>query len=302
MAKFSKPATSSSSGNAYWRLHAAVLLAGGTGLFGRLITVGELPLVCYRVILASLLLVLLLGIRRQLHAISAQQLWKIMGCGVLLSIHWVFYYGSIKAANVSIGAVCFALVGFLTAVVEPIVYRHKPSWKELLLGLLSVAGILLIFGLDARYRLGILLGIVSSIIYTFFSLASKQVQASSRETSSTMLLYEMIGGAIILLLATPVYARLFPDVAIIPSGHDIVWLILFATLFTIAPFLLQLQALRHISAFTVNLTYNLEPVYTVLLAILFFHEATELSAIFWIGISLIILSVLLQIRNEKSKR
>lgn len=291
--------------DAYLRLHTAVFLAGGTGLFGRLITVGELPLVCYRVILAALLLALILGVKHRLHRLKVKTFWQIMGCGALLSIHWVFYYGSIKAANISIGAVCFALVGFLTALIEPMVYRHKPSWKELILGAFSVVGIFLIFGLDPRYRLGIILGLISSIIYTFFSLASKQVQSDSGESSSTMLLYEMIGGALILLIATPGYAHLFPSAGIVPSGNDIGWLILFATVFTIAPFLLQLQALRYISAFTVNLTYNLEPVYTIILAMIFFHEAAELGYSFWIGISLIILSVAIQaitsLRKEKKK-
>lgn len=279
---------------AYIRLHTAVLIAGGTGLFGRLITIGELPLVCLRVILASLLLSALLGVQHKLHRMSRRHLLQIMGCGVLLSVHWVFFYGSIKAANVSIGAVCFALVGFFTAIIEPLLDRHRPSGRELLLGALSVLGIGLIYGLDARYRLGIALGIVSSLIYVFFSISTKRVQSSTGQSSSTMLLYEMIGGGMVLTLATPFYSALFPDVAIVPTPHDWMMLLLFSSVFTIAPFLLQLQALRHISAFTVNLTYNLEPVYTILLAMLIFGEASELSLAFYAGIALIITAVLMQ--------
>lgn len=280
----------SSEKDAYLRLHLAVLIAGGTGLFGQLITINELPLVCLRVLLGSLMLGIIMGARKMLHRMAWRKLLKICGCGVLLSVHWVFYYGSIKAANISIGAVCFALVGFMTAVVEPLICKQRPSYRELLLGLLSVVGIGLIFGFEPRYRLGIGLGIISSLIYTAFSLCSKRVQASSGESSSTMLLYEMIGGFVVLSLAVPVYTALFPC-RVIPSLSDTLWLLLFASVFTIVPFLLQLQALRHISAFTVNLTYNLEPVYTILLAILFFHEATQLNASFWIGISLIIFAV-----------
>lgn len=286
--------TNASIGNAYLRLHLAVLIAGGTGLFGRLLSIGELPLVCYRVILAAIILAAVMWQKRQLHSISWNTLWRIMGCGVLLSVHWVFYYGSIKAANISIGAVCFALVGFMTAVIEPLLHRHRPNLIEVSLGIFSVVGIMLIFGLDPRYRLGIGLGIISSLIYTFFSVFSKQTQQDTGVSSSTMLLYEMVGGTIVLTLALPLYAKVFPNVGIMPVGNDWWWLIIFSSVFTVVPFLLQLQALRHISAFTVNLTYNLEPVYTVLLAMLFFGEANQLSPSFWLGVALIIISVALQ--------
>lgn len=280
--------------SAYVRLHAAILLAGGTGIFGRLISIGELPLVCIRVILAALILVAVLGAEKRLHKLPWEHLWKIMGCGVLLSVHWVLYYGSIKAANVSIGAVCFALVGFFTAIIEPALEHRRPSWGELLLSLLTVLGIGLIFGLDARYRLGIGIGVLSSLVFTFFSIFSKKVQADTGHSSSTMLLYEMVGGAAVLTLLTPLYALLFPEVGIIPSWRDCGYLLLFASVFTVVPFLLQLQALRSISAFTVNLSYNLEPVYTILLAMILFSEAGELEKSFWIGIVLIVLSVVLQ--------
>lgn len=293
--------------DAFMRLHLAVLIAGGTGLFGRLITIGELPLVAFRVILGAAILWAVMSYRKRTNGVGdthkifpRRLIMQIMACGVLLSVHWVFYYGSIKAANVSIGAVCFALVGFFTAVVEPLLGRHRASWRELFLGAFSVVGIALIFGLDPRYRLGIGLGVISSVLYTLFSVACKRVQGESGVSSSTMLLYEMIGGGIVLTMATPLYARVFPDVALMPTEQNVVMLLLFASVFTIAPFLLQLQALRHISAFTVNLTYNLEPVYTILLAMLIFGEAGELNFSFYLGIAFIIASVLLQMKTSKA--
>lgn len=302
----------------------AVLIASGTGLFGRLITLGELPLVWFRVIIGAAVLAAILhlrNIRREVHNQSAEPnnqtaeshhsrmplLWsclglRIMGCGVLLSIHWVFFYGSIKAANVSVGAVCFALVGFFTAVLEPLICRHRSDWRELLLGALTVAGIALIFGFDARYRLGIAMGVVSSVLYALFSIYSKQVQASSNQPSSTMLLYELVGGAAVLTLLMPLYASIFSDTILWPVGNDLWLLLVFASVFTVLPFLLQLQALRHISAFTVNLTYNLEPVYTIILASLLFGEAQEVGASFWVGVMMIALSVVLQTMRSARKK
>ena len=280
--------------HSYLRLHASILLAGATGLFGKIITISELPLVFYRVLFSALLLAFVMGVQHRLHRLPWRQVAMMMGCGVLLAVHWVCYYGSIKMANVSIGAVCFALVGFFTAIIEPIIGQHRPSWRELLLSLLTVCGIMLIFGFDVRYRAGIAVGCLSSLLYSFFSVLSKRVQATTGRASSTMLLYELTGGGIILAIAILVYGLAVPQAVVAPSSHDLIALLVFASLFTIGPFLLQLQSLRSISAFTVNLSYNLEPIYTITLAMLLFGEAGELSVAFWGGIALILLSVAVQ--------
>lgn len=280
--------------HSYLRLHVSIILAGATGLFGKFISISELPLVFYRVVFSAMFLALVMGLGHRLHRLPGRQLAAILGCGVLLSVHWVCYYGSIKLANVSIGAICFALVGFFTALVEPLVNHHKPSWRELMLSLITVAGVMLIFGFDTRYRVGIAVGCLSSLLYSFYSVLSKKVQAVTGRASSTMLFYELVGGGVVLAVALFIFSQCRPEADVIPSAHDFWALLIFAAVFTIAPFLLQLQALRSISAFTVSLSYNLEPIYTILLAMLIFGESRELSGAFWIGVSLILISVLIQ--------
>ena len=280
--------------HSYLRLHVSILLAGATGLFGKFISISELPLVFYRAVFSAMFLALVMGLGHRLHRLPGRQLAAILGCGVLLSVHWVCYYGSIKLANVSIGAICFALVGFFTALVEPLVNHHKPSWRELMLSLITVAGVMLIFGFDTRYRVGIAVGCLSSLLYSFYSVLSKKVQAVTGRASSTMLFYELVGGGVVLAVALFIFSQCRPEADVIPSAHDFWALLIFAAVFTIAPFLLQLQALRSISAFTVSLSYNLEPIYTILLAMLIFGESRELSGAFWIGVSLILISVLIQ--------
>ena len=280
--------------HSYLRLHVSILLAGATGLFGKFISISELPLVFYRVVFSAMFLALVMGLGHRLHRLPGRQLAAILGCGVLLSVHWVCYYGSIKLANVCIGAICFALVGFFTALVEPLVNHHKPSWRELMLSLITVAGVMLIFGFDTRYRVGIAVGCLSSLLYSFYSVLSKKVQAVTGRASSTMLFYELVGGGVVLAVALFIFSQCRPEADVIPSAHDFWALLIFAAVFTIAPFLLQLQALRSISAFTVSLSYNLEPIYTILLAMLIFGESRELSGAFWIGVSLILISVLIQ--------
>ncbi len=284
---------------AYFRLHFGILLAGATGIFGRLISLSELPLVWVRVLIAAISMTLVMAASKVLRKVSGEDFVRIGGCGVLLAIHWVFFYASIKFANVSIAVVCIALDGFFTAILESLIHRCRPSWREILLSLITVAGILLIFGIDPRYRLGIALGAVSSLVYALFSICSKHVQAQTGHRSSTMLLYELISGGIVLTLAMPLYVWMFPEARLVPTTADCIMLPVFGSIFTVGPFLLQLQALRHISAFTVNLSYNLEPIYSIVLAMIIFNEANELNRAFWVGVLLIIMSVVLQTLYSK---
>ena len=281
----SKPA------HAYLRLHTGILLAGATGVFGRLISLAELPLVWYRMIIATGVLAAVLAVGGRLHRPTFREAWRIGCCGTLLAIHWVLFYGSIKAANVSVGVVCFALNGFFTALLEPMASGKRFSLRDLLLGLITLGGIVLIFGLNMQFRTGIVIGTFSSLFYTLFAIASKRVQSATGVESSAMLLYELLTGGCVLSLAMPFYAMRYPSVSLMPQGCDWLFITLFASVFTIGPFLTQLQALRTLSAFTVNLSYNLEPLYSIALAMLLFNEAQELNLSFWMGVSMIVAAV-----------
>lgn len=281
----SKPA------HAYLRLHTGILLAGATGVFGRLISLAELPLVWYRMIIAAGVLAAVLALGGRLHRPTFREAWRIGCCGTLLAIHWVLFYGSIKAANVSVGVVCFALNGFFTALLEPMASGKRFSLRDLLLGLITLGGILLIFGLNMQFRTGIVIGTFSSLFYTLFAIASKRVQSATGVESSAMLLYELSSGWCVLSLTMPFYAMLYPSASLMPEGSDWLFIPLFASVFTIGPFLTQLQALRTLSAFTVNLSYNLEPLYSIALAMLLFNEAQELNLSFWMGVSMIVAAV-----------
>lgn len=281
----SKPA------HAYLRLHTGILLAGATGVFGRLISLAELPLVWYRMIIATGVLAAVLAVGGRLHRPTFREAWRIGCCGTLLAIHWVLFYGSIKAANVSVGVVCFALNGFFTALLEPMASGKRFSLRDLLLGLITLGGIVLIFGLNMQFRTGIVIGTFSSLFYTLFAIASKRVQSATGVESSAMLLHELLTGWCVLSLAMPFYAMLYPSVSLMPEDSDWLFITLFASVFTIGPFLTQLQALRTLSAFTVNLSYNLEPLYSIALAMLLFNEAQELNLSFWMGVSMIVAAV-----------
>lgn len=288
--------------DAYLRLHTAIFLAGGTGIFGRMISLTEIPLVWYRLLIAGITLGAVMYLNHRLRPLPRTQLKTVSWCGALLAIHWIFFYASIKASNVSVAVVSIALDGFMTAILDAIISRHRVSMRELLLSSFSLIGILLIFGFDARYRLGITFGLLCSFFYALFSIYSKDFQRTTGQKSSTLLLYEIITGWLLLTIIMPVYCLLNPGASLVPTVSDWIMLPIFGSIFTVGPFLLQLQALRKISAFTVNLSYNMEPVYSIIFAMIIFDEAKEVNRYFWIGVLLIILSVVLQTIYSKKKQ
>ena len=278
--------------NAFFKLHLSVVLAGFTGVFGKLITLNEGLLVWYRLLLTSFILFAFLRLGGRLRKSSLRDVLSAGGAGLLLALHWVCFYGSIKASNVSIGVVCFSTVGFFTALLEPLFYKRRVSIRELAFSLITIAGVGLIFHFDARYRLGIAVGVLGAALAALFTICNKRVSAG-RDTLNT-LLYEMLGGAVGISLLLPLYLVLTEHSLVLPPAADMLLLLLLSLFCTVFLYVLQIQVLRSISAFTVNLTYNLEPVYSIIIAMLFLGEAQELNASFYGGLGLIVLSVALQ--------
>lgn len=279
---------------AFFKLHLSVLLAGATGLFGRLITLQEIPLVWYRLVLATLLFIPILYFQKALKRVPWRHALAMAGVGMLLGVHWIFFYASIRYSNVSIGVVCYALVGFYTAIFDPLINKHAFAAREFLFSFLTLLGLALIFHFDVHFRFGIFLGVISTAIAAMFTVTNKKVTSLFTYPTKTFLLYEMLGGLLVLTLIIPFYKLSTPDALLVPTWKDAFYLLFLASVCTIGQYLLQIGALRKIPAFTVNLTYNLEPIYSIVLAMILFGEAKELNLAFYAGLILIILSVVLQ--------
>ena len=277
---------------AFIQLHIAVLLAGLTGVLGRLISLNEGLLVWYRLLLTAFSLWLLAWLRRQSVRIDRRDMWRIFGVGGIAALHWVTFYGSIKYSNVSVGLVCFSAVGFFTALLEPLIMRHRIDMVELFLGFLVIVGIFFIFKVDPHFKTGILVGLLSALLGSLFPVLNKRIL--KRVSSENVTLYELSGGFLVLTLLMPLYLYLFPAPSLIPGWQDWIWLLVLSWACTVLAFNLSMSALQHISAFTVNLSYNLEPVYGILLAFVLFREDRYLNKGFYIGFCLILLSIILQ--------
>ncbi len=282
------------------QLHIAVFLAGFTAILGKLITLNEGLLVWYRLLITVITLFFILVFKRQLVKITAKDALRFLGVGTIVALHWVTFYGSVKYANVSVALVCFSATGFFTALLEPLILKKKVAIIEVALGLLVIAGIYIIFDFHPQYKLGVAFGIVSAIGSALFPIFNKEL--TKRFAPQTITFYELGGGLIALTLLVPPYLVQFPAAYYLPSATDWAWLVVLAWLCTVLSFNLQLNALKKISAFTVNLTYNLEPVYGIIMAFFIFKENQYLDAYFFGGLFLIILALLLQMYLIKSKK
>jgi len=277
---------------AFIQLHAAIFLAGFTGILGRLIDLNEGFLLFYRLVITVITLWVLYFFQKKIQAIPFKEMMKIFAVGFLAIMHWVTFYGSIKYSNISVALVCFSSLGFFSAILEPLIFRKRIRPVELFLGLLTIAGIAIIFHFDPQYKKGIAIGIISAVLGCLFPIFNRQFLKN--HSSETVALYELTGGLLSLAFFLPFYLMLFPDGNYVPTLQDIGWLFVLSWFCTVLAFNLSMASLKKISAFTVNLSYNIEPVYGITLAFIVYQENKFLSGQFYIGLALIVSSVLLQ--------
>ncbi|MEO9021930.1 MAG: DMT family transporter [Ginsengibacter sp.] len=289
---------------AFLQLHLAVILAGFTAILGKLIQLNEGLLTSYRMFLSAAILGAILFFRKELKKLSWKNTWRLFGVGAIISLHWVSFYGSIKYSNVSVSVTCLSSIGFFTSLFEPLIMRRRVDIVEVLLGMLAIAGVYLIFNFYPEYKTGIIFGIISAMLACLFPIINKRLL--DEYSPNTVTLYEMAGGFIALCFILPVYFQFFPPQYFIPTTTDWLWLLILAGVCTVFAFNLSLHALKHISAFTTNLTYNFEPIYSIILAFIIFKENKFLGPGFYFGFTLILLAISLQMvrvyRERKNGR
>ena len=284
----------SPSTRAHWQIHLCVGLWGFTAILGKLISLPALPLVWWRMGLVVLALMLVPRVWRGLRALTPRLLLAYSGIGVLVSLHWLTFYGAIKLANASVAATCMALATVLVALIEPKLAGRRFSARELALGVLVLPGVALVVGgVSADMRLGIAVGALSALFVAVFGSLNKRLVEHADPLTVTAV--ELGAGTIALTLLAPLMPQLFPAFAgpllVLPSASDALWLALLAGACTLFPFALSLVALRHISAFSAQMAVNLEPVYAIILAMLLLGEQHELTPMFYAGVAVLLVAV-----------
>ena len=287
---------------AFFQLHIAVFLAGFTGILGRLISLNEGMIVWYRLLFTAATMWILFGFLEKIRKIPVIDILKISAVGFIAAMHWVTFYGSIKYSNVSVALVCFSAISFFTALFEPLILRKKMNWTEMFLGLLTIAGIYIIFHFDTQYKTGIIIGLISAVLAALFPIYNRQFLKRGINVE-TMLTWQQTGGLITLSILLPFYLKQFPVESFWPGMEDLLWLLALAWFCSVIAFQFSSNALKRLSAFTVNLTFNLEPVYGILLAFLVYKENELLSKWFYIGFTIIafalIIHIALLVRHER---
>jgi len=265
---------------------------GFTAVLGKVITLAALPLVAWRMALTSLCLFFMARAWRTLGSFSAQQWVQMAAVGALIALHWLAFYGSVKLANASIGVLCMALAPIFSALLTPWLSKSAFSWRNLLLGLSVLPGMLLVVGgVDPRFYLGIAVGALSALLAAAFGLMNKELVAQV-DALSLSFIEISIGGALMWLLlfySSGSFAIPMPTAADWPN------LIIFALFCTALPFALSNVALKQISAFSAQFAVNLEPIYGIVFAAWLLHETAQLTTQFYFGASVILLAVFAQV-------
>jgi drug/metabolite transporter (DMT)-like permease len=273
------------------QIHFCVFLWGFTAILGKLITLSALPLVWWRMSCVTVTLCFLPSFWRSLAQMPRGLIAIYAAIGMIVSLHWLTFYAAIKLANASVAATCMALAPVFIALVEPFVAGRRFDLRELVFGIAVVPGVALVAGgTPLHMRAGIVVGALSALLVACFSIFNKRYIGNSRALTVTGI--EMAAGAVFLLLIAVVLPSSTFSIHV-PSMHDSILLLALAIGCTLLPYSLSLVALKKLSAFSTALAVNLEPVYAIGFAILLLGEQRELSISFYVGVAILLATVVL---------
>jgi drug/metabolite transporter (DMT)-like permease len=273
----------------YLKLHVLVLLLSFTGILGKLIDASTIAVVFYRTLVAALALFIILYLRKVNLKVSWRDLGFLFFVGVVLGLHWLCFFGSAKVSTVAISLVTFSTTSFFTSLLEPILAEKKINFKEILLGLLAVVGVGIMFSFEVQYLIGILLGLLGAFLCAVFTIFNSKL--TYKFDSQLISFYELSAAFMVCLV---VYLVFFDKKDLQMYGDDWLWLLVLSLVCTVIPHAQMIKIMKKISVFTVNLSLNLEPIYGVILAFFIFGESERMSAQFYLGGVLVLLSVFLQ--------
>lgn len=284
---------------AYWMLHSAVFLFGFTGILGQLITLEESLLVWYRMGLTAIMMFAYIKLIGVFKILPFEELKKIASVAMLITFHWLTFYGSIKYGSVSVAMICLSSLALFTALLEPLINKTKLRQEELIFSVIALAGIVVMFRSLSNQWLGIILGLISAVFSALFTIFNKSL--IKYYDARLLSFYEISSGFLMLTILLPVISIVLPFDHFVASSSDWLWLLILSLFCTVLAFNLSLSSLRHLTPFTVNLAINLEPVYGIALAFMIFNEHKMLNFGFYVGSALIMLSVLAEMYMKRRK-
>jgi drug/metabolite transporter (DMT)-like permease len=278
----------------YLKLHFLVLLWGSTAVMGKLITIPAVEMVFYRTLLAALGMLIIINIKQETWLLPWADSIKLLLVGSLVAAHWIAFFGSGQVSTASVSLVGFATASLWTAILEPLSNRKKIQPLEIGLGIFVIIGLYIIFSFDFQFFLGLALGILSGLLLAIFAVFNSHLV--KRIPSATITFYEMTGGFLFTCAFLPIYKNYWAmngNLQLNPTSKDWVYISILAIVCSVYAFSVSVELMKKISAFTIQLALNLEPIYGIIMAVLVLQEGRYLNAAFYVGTAIIMLAVFL---------
>ncbi|HUH46998.1 MAG TPA: DMT family transporter [Arenibacter sp.] len=272
----------------YLHLHFIVFIWGFTAILGKLITIDALPLVWYRMLMALLMILAYVLIRKYPLRVPLKVLIQLLVAGAVVAIHWVTFFMAIKVSNVSIALATMSTGAFFAALLEPFWYGRRIIWYEIFFGIVVMLGLYLIFKVETDYILGIGLALISAFLSAVFSMLNGKL--TQYERPAIISLYEFSSGVLLLTLYLFLSGS-FGSGFFNLSGMDWLYIFILASFCTAYAFIASVKILKYISPYTVMLTTNLEPVYGILLAFFLLGDSERMNPLFYLGALIILATV-----------
>ena len=268
-----------------------VLILGFTGIFGKLISLNTIELVWYRMLIAFITLFTFLVFKKELNKIKKKDFFGLLFVGSLVAVHWFFFFESIKVSNVSVAVVCLSTASFFSAMIEPLFLNRKPKLYEYILGIVVFVTLFLMLEAETKYTMGYIYGIIASFLGTLFTLYNAKY--INRLEASKITMVEMLAGVIIFSILMLINKEIgISNLKI--NINDFLYLFLLGTICTAAVFVWMVEIMKYISPYSLIMAINLEPIYSIVLALIIFSESEHMNLSFYIGASVIIFVVFLE--------
>ena len=286
----------------YLHLHFLVLIAGFTAILGKKITIGALELVWYRMAIAGIIMFIYIKIIKLNIKISKKTLLQFSVAGVIIALHWITFFEAINQANVSIALAMFSSGAFFASFIEPLFFKRRILGYEIIFGIVVILGVLLITSSEMDYINGIILGLFSALFSTLFAVINGRF--IERHRATVISFYEFVSGVLFLTIFILLSGKTFDVEFFTLSNDDWIYLFILASICTAYAFIGSVDVMRYISPFTVILSYNLEPIYGIAIALVLFPETEKMSPQFYLGAILILITVLFDavFKNYKSQK
>ncbi len=278
-------------------LHLMVLILGFTGVLGKLITLESTYLVWYRMLIAFIILFLFALLNNQIKTIKKSNILPLIGAGFVVALHWLFFFESIKVSNVSIAVISLSTSSLFSAFLEPLFFKRKILKYEVFFGFIVMIALAYMLyekpnheEININYSLGYIYGFISSFLATLFTLINAKFINKIEASEITMI--EMLGGVILITIYF-IYQNDYTTFTALISGNNFIYLFLLGSVCTAGVFVWMIEIMRYITPYSVIMAVNLEPIYSIIIALIIFNESEAMNTSFYTGGSLILIIVFL---------